>query len=112
MFLLYISDLLYKFCSTKNGLVQDDLHIPSILLADDTALVSTSPNSLQNMLNIVEKYACKWRLQCNPSISVFIFFNKSNIRVNPGVKLFNNVIPQCDHVIYVSCLLQENFKAK
>ena len=61
-----------------------DLHIPSFLLAGDTALVITSPKSLQNLLNIVEKYSCKWRLHYNPSKSVFIVFNKSPIRVNPG----------------------------
>ena len=56
------NDWLFDLCSTKNGLFLDDLHIASILLTDDTALVSTSPKSLQNMLNIVEKYAYKWRL--------------------------------------------------
>ena len=111
MFLVYINDLLYELCSTNNGLFLDDLHIPSILLADDTALLSTSPKSLQNMLNIVEKNAHKWRLHYNPSKSVFIVFNKSPMRVNPGVKLFNSFIPQCDHIIYAGCLLQENLKA-
>ena len=111
MFVVYINGLLYKLCSTTNGLVLEDLHIPSILLPDDTALVSTSPHSLQNMLNIVEKYTCKWRLHYNPSKSVFIVFTKSPIRVNPGVKLFNNFIPQYDHVIYAGCLLQQNLKA-
>ena len=37
MFLVYINNLMYKLCSKKNGLFLDDLHIPSILLADDTA---------------------------------------------------------------------------
>ena len=32
------------------------------------------------------------------------------IRVNQNLKLFNNFIPQCIHVIFSGCLLQENFK--
>lgn len=45
-----------KVYEAKNGLVLGDLHTSGILLADDIALVSTLPNSLQNMSNIVKKY--------------------------------------------------------
>ena len=37
-------------------------------------------------------------------ISLFYCFNKSLIRVNLRVDIFNNFLPQCDHVIYAGCL--------
>ena len=43
--------------------------------------------------------------------SVIIVFNKYSIRVNLSIKVFNYFVPQCDHVIYAGCLLQENLKA-
>lgn len=40
MFLVYINDLLYELCKSTKGVQMGSLHIPGILLADDTALES------------------------------------------------------------------------
>lgn len=40
MFLVYIIDLLYELCKSTNGVQMGSLHIPGILLAEDTALKS------------------------------------------------------------------------
>lgn len=88
------------------------LHIPGILLADDTALISNSPRSLQESLYVVELYAYKWRLHYNPNKSISIVFNKqSHISLKLDVQLFDNVIPNCNDVIYAGCLLQANLKS-
>lgn len=46
IFLVYIDDLLYELCASTSGKLMGSLHIPGILLADDTALISNSPRSL------------------------------------------------------------------
>ena len=46
-----------------------------IVLADDVALLSTSPSELQEMLNITQKYTQAWRYRINPSKSSIIIFN-------------------------------------
>lgn len=76
MFLVYINDLLSEICQNGNGLVLGDIHIPGILLAGDTALMSNSPRSLQCLLNQVEKYAFTWRLHCNPKKMFLLFLTK------------------------------------
>lgn len=109
MFLVYINDLLHELCKYNYGLRLGDVHIPGILLADDTALTSYSPKVLQNMLNIVEEYAYKWRLHYNPSKSVFVTFSKSQ-KKDYCITLFGNDIPQSDSIVYAGCLLQGNMK--
>lgn len=65
MFLVYINDLLYELCKSTNGVQMGSLHIPGILLADDTALKRN--RSLKESLHVVELYAYKWRLYYNPN---------------------------------------------
>lgn len=112
MFLVYIDDLLYELCTSTSGKLMGSLHIPGILLADDTALISNSPRSLQESLYVVELYVYKWRLHYNPNKSVSVVFNKqSHISLELDVQLFDNVIPNCNDVIYAGCLLQANLKS-
>lgn len=112
MFHVYIDDLLYELCTSTNGLLMGSLHIPGILLADDIALISNSPRSLQESLYVVDIYAYKWRLHYNPNKGVSIVFNKqSHISLKLGVQLFDNVIHNCNDVIYAGCLLQANLKS-
>ncbi|XP_062588336.1 uncharacterized protein LOC134250013 [Saccostrea cucullata] len=56
------------FCAfLDNEKAFDRIWHNGILLADDTALMSNSPTSLQCLLNLVENYAFTWRLHYNPS---------------------------------------------
>jgi hypothetical protein len=65
MFLVYIDDLLNEICKSNDGLLLGDIHLLSILLADDTVLLSNSLHSLQSLLFIVERYAYNWILHYN-----------------------------------------------
>ena len=65
----------YKSCDTNNRIDLGDIDTPNILLADVIALASISPNSLQNVLSIVEKYASSGIFNI-----VFIISNKSKMR--------------------------------
>lgn len=64
------------------------LHITGVLIADDTALISNLPRTLQESFFVVELYAYKWRrLHYNPNKSASFFFNKqSHISLKPWCK--------------------------
>ena len=66
---------MYQLCDTNNRIDLGDIDTPNILLADVIALASISPNSLQNVLSIVEKYASSGIFNI-----VFIISNKSKMR--------------------------------
>ena len=75
MFLVYINDLLYDLDKTDSGLRIAHHHIPAVLLADDTSLVSPSAAGLQVLLDCVVQYAKKWRLNYNVNKSAVMTFN-------------------------------------
>lgn len=112
MFLVYINDLLSELCQEGiHDLVLGNLHIPSILLANDTVLMNNSPKSSQCLPNHVEKYVFTWRLHYNPSKVVFIVFNKTKkCSVSHRVKLFESDISKPDSTIYAGYILQSNIK--
>jgi hypothetical protein len=74
-----------------------DLHIPCVILADDTSLIASTPSTLQTQLNVVTDYASKWRLKFNPSKSCIIYFTTKRNRRKPDTeKIFllgNNGLP-------------------
>ena len=47
-----------------------------IVLADDVALISTSPTELQEMLDITHEYTKTWRYRINPNKSKIVIFNQ------------------------------------
>ena len=49
----------------------------SPMYADDLALVASSPEELQAMLDIVSQYASQWRYQLNSSKSVILLLGES-----------------------------------
>ena len=53
-------------------------------LADDISLVALTPNSLQDMLNVADRYSKKWRFKFNANKSCILRFRcESSICVDP-----------------------------
>ncbi len=77
LFLVYIDGLIKELKLTGCGINIANLSIPTIILADDTTLLSTSIRNMQTMIDTVNAYAIKWRLKYNPNKSCVIAFNKS-----------------------------------
>ncbi|CAC5364242.1 unnamed protein product [Mytilus coruscus] len=63
LFSLFNNDLIYQLIESNSGLIIEHLHIPCVLLADGTTLLSSSKNGLQILLNIVHEYAQRCRLK-------------------------------------------------
>ena len=55
----------------------------SLLYADDTILLSESPEDLQKMLNALHKYCEKWKLQVNSNKTKVVIFSKGTLRKTP-----------------------------
>ncbi|CAC5412009.1 unnamed protein product [Mytilus coruscus] len=83
LFSLFINDLIYQLIESKSGLIIEHLHIPCVLLADDTTLLSSSKNGLQILLNIVYEYAQRWRLKYNALKSKFLLFSPKKYMHKP-----------------------------
>lgn len=64
-FLLMIDGLILELDRLNIGPYICDLHVPCIILADDTSLISNTQPTLQTQLNVVVEYASKWRLKYN-----------------------------------------------
>lgn len=59
LFSVFINDLIYELIATNRGLFVGTFNIPSILFADGTTLLSTSPNGVHKLLDVVNLYAIK-----------------------------------------------------
>ena len=62
------------------------------MYADDLALVSSSPEELQSMINIVATYAEKWQYQLNADKSSILVLGESAIKLGKrkSVKLMSS----------------------
>ena len=77
LFILFINDI--KESVDFENLTQNDLHILSVfmlLFADDIALFTTSPDSLQKQLEAIHPYSCKWGLKINVNKTKICIFEK------------------------------------
>ena len=72
LYLVYIDSLIKALRSADAGCHLRREFTGVLVLADDVALISTSPEDLQAMLNTTHKYTTKWRYKINPSKSAII----------------------------------------
>uniref|UniRef100_A0A3Q3E968 Reverse transcriptase domain-containing protein n=1 Tax=Labrus bergylta TaxID=56723 RepID=A0A3Q3E968_9LABR len=61
------------------GIHLNDLTVGTLLYADDIALLAESEDDLQNMLNLVKTWCCRWRLSINQSKTQIIHFRKKAV---------------------------------
>ncbi|PJE77768.1 hypothetical protein CI610_03305 [invertebrate metagenome] len=59
----FIDNLLDYLSKSKHGAVIDRVPSGNPTLADDITLISTSPRSLQHLLNICQEYSMKWKFE-------------------------------------------------
>ncbi len=105
LFSLYINDLLCSLNTLQRGLCLPWGDTPGILLADDTTLVSASPDGIQCLLNASRDYASRWHLRYNANKSVFLLFGNANRNISPHLYIGTQLIRQSDSVIYAGLFL-------
>lgn len=67
LFSLYLNDLAVEIKSLGCGVKLGNEEIAILLYADDIVLLASSPEELQKMLDVVNKWCSKWGMQINAS---------------------------------------------
>ena len=113
LYLVFINDLLYDLekCNTKTGVFQINSCCPS--LADDISCISTSPLSLQRMLDVCNQYSCKWRFLFNAKKSSIVQFSVNSREVNLDYSwtIGRDTIPASSTYSHLGILLNSRFKS-
>ena len=76
---LYVNDLLLELENSGLGARLGDIFTGAPMYADDLALITSSPEELQGMLDIVQTYAQKWRYSLHPGKSKSWFLVLDNL---------------------------------
>ena len=71
-----------ELCSDLVKMEQDtptinDIKIPCLFWEDDSVLISTTKDGLQNQLNVVNDYCSDWKLTLNAEKTKTVIFNKT-----------------------------------
>lgn len=111
LFILFINDVTEII--EYNNLTQNDLDILSVfmlLFADDIALFTTDPGSLQNQLNSLYQYSCKWGLKINSSKTKICIFEKRKSICNFRWTINNEILEVVDNFCYLGINFSSNGK--
>ena len=73
-FSILINDLLKEIKATQIGIKINDLILNILAYADDIVLLAESPEQLQSLINIMNKWCNKYRLIVNPGKSKVVHF--------------------------------------
>ena len=74
LYSLYVNDLLVELENSGLGARLGNIYSGAPMYADDLALIATSPEELQGMLDIVQTYAQKWRYSLHPGKTKIMVF--------------------------------------
>ncbi len=89
-FSILINDLIKEIKASNIGVKINDLILNVLAYADDIVLLAESPEQLQNLINIVHNWCCKYRFIINPNKSNVVHFrNPPKKRTDFEFKLGN-----------------------
>ena len=74
LYSLFVNDLLVELEHSGLGVRIGSVFCGAPMYADDLALIASSPEDLQSMIDIVAQYATKWRYCLNPHKSKILVF--------------------------------------
>ena len=77
LYCLFVDELLDTLTSSGLGVSIQGLYCGAPMYADDLALIASSPNELQRMLDIVSQYASQWQYSLNPDKSVVMVIGEA-----------------------------------
>ena len=79
LFMMFVNDIISNINTNLEGIFSvDEVQLFLMLYTDDQVLFSTSPTSLQLMLNDVETYCNAWGLKINVAKTKVLIFEKGN----------------------------------
>jgi len=109
LFSIYINDLALNIKSLNLGVDVENINLSILLFADDIALISDSPQNLQQMLHKVSEWCAKWRLSINEEKTKVIHFRpKACIRTDFRFMCLGKPVEAVDSYKYLGLLLNEH----
>lgn len=102
MFILFLNDISKSI--NFNDLTEDDIQYLSLymlLFADDIALFTTDPNSLQSQLNNIYSYSCRWGLKINVNKTKICVFESRKTHGNNEWFINGEQIELVDNFCYL-----------
>ena len=79
LYSIFVNELLDQLSASSFGVFIEGTYCGAPMYADDLALIGSSPEELQNMLDIVSSYASLWRYQLNAKKSAILVFGESPV---------------------------------
>jgi hypothetical protein len=109
LFNIFINNLIVKVKNTGIGVKVGEKICNIFLYADDIALMASTENDLQTLLDVVGDWCTDWNLVINAVKSKVIHFrNKNKLQTQHTFKLNNETIEQISKYKYLGLILHEN----
>ena len=110
LFAIFINDLANEIKASKIGIDFDKDTLVNILLyADDIVILAKNENDLQDLLNIVENWCKRWRLEVNLAKTNVMHVRPKRKESSKFMFLFNkHDVPYCKEYKYLGCQINEN----
>ena len=118
LFSIFLNDLA-DFMSDKTKGVQLEYSAENLdcyiklfvlLYADDTILISESPEDLQKMLDNLHGFCIKWKLHINASKTKIVIFSKGRLKNQPTWTLGTHNLEVTQDYVYLGVVLNYNGK--
>ena len=84
----------------------------SLSWADDLVLISTSPTGLQNCLDALHQYCCKWDISINPTKTVCMVMAKGKIKKLPKFFINGQELLNSNSTTYLGFRITSNMSTK
>ncbi len=108
---LYINNLVQELKEWSEGIQTEFFIILCLLYADDIALISSSEQDLQNMLNILPNWCNKWRMKLNINKSKIVHFRNVNDKKSNCVFEYGECeLEKVDKYKYLGIVLNEHLE--
>jgi len=109
LFLMFVNDMVENINSNIEGIITiNDIKFFLLSYADDQVLFSTSPTSLQSMLNDIENYCIVSQLKINTRKTKVLIFEKSNRHTNYNFYLYGELLEIVTSFKYLGITLFKN----
>jgi len=78
LYVIFINDLIRELKNSEINVKRNDISLNSLFFADDIVLMADSKYNMNKLLDIVYKYAMKWRFEINISKSKYMVFGRES----------------------------------
>ena len=107
--MMFVNDIVSSINTDLNGIFStEDMKLFLVLFADDQVLFSTSPTSLQSMLNDIESYCTAYGLKINVAKTKVFIFEKSTRHTHYNFSLYNENLEVVNSFKYLGVYFFKN----